>query len=72
MASFRERYPPPWRIERTPSGYRVVASNDMSLLYIYAEEGWALTNSNRLSFPEARALATAIAKLPDSFEKPGG
>ena len=55
--------------EKTPSGYRVVASNGMSLLYIYAEEGWALTNSNKLSFPEARALAIAIAKLPETLAK---
>ena len=48
---------------------KTVASNGMSLLYIYAEEGWALTNSNKLSFPEARALAIAIAKLPETLAK---
>ena len=71
MDSFRDRYPPPWRPERMAGGYQVIASNGMVLVYIYAEDNWATTNNFKMSWAEARALAVAVAKLPDSLAKPG-
>lgn len=67
MSTFRERYPPPWRAEETPSGYQVVSSNGMSLLYIYAEVNDRPHVNTRpgLSRAEAKALALRIAALPD-------
>ena len=56
MESFRERYPPPWRIERTRSGYRVAANNDTSLPYIYAEEGWAIDQLQQAELPRSASL----------------
>ena len=52
-------------------GYQVIASNGMVLVYIYAEDNWATTNNFKMSWAEARALAVAVAKLPDSLAKPG-
>lgn len=71
MRSFRDRYPPPWRPEQMTAGFRVVASNGMTLVYIYAEDNWATTNSLKMSWAEARALAVAIARLPDKDKRPG-
>lgn len=68
MPSFRERYPPPWRVEETPSGYRVVCSTGVDLLYVYAEDVDRRHANSRpkLTWPEARALAEKIAALPNS------
>ena len=65
---FRERFPPPWTVEATPSGYCVRAACGTALAYIYAPSGFdrlALTG-NHLTLPEALALARAIALLNPS------
>jgi len=64
-ASFRERYPPPWRIEGIDGGYRVVSSNGFALAaYVYALDGIArAANPTSIGPREALALAKAIAAL---------
>ena len=62
----RERFPPPWRIEGVPAGYRIVDKNGTPLAYIYASDGRAQTTlSTALTSREARAIATAFTRLPD-------
>lgn len=64
--SFRERYPPPWRAEVIPGGYRVVSGNGFALAYIYALDGFARSASPQALKPaEALALARAICRLGD-------
>ena len=36
----RERFPPPWRIEELPAGFRIVDTNGTALAYVYASDGW--------------------------------
>lgn len=63
-ASFRDRYPPPWRIEGIDGGFRIVSSNDFVLAYVYALDGIARAASPTSIGPrEALALAKAIAAL---------
>ena len=62
----RERFPPPWRIEELPAGFRIVDTNGPALAYVYASDGRAQTTmSVALTPSEALALAAAIARLPD-------
>jgi hypothetical protein len=62
----RERYPGPYNIEKTPSGY-CVSVGKVALAYIYVHaQPWqnaATTGEQRLSWPEGLALAKAIAGL---------
>lgn len=64
-ASFRERYPPPWRIEAMPGGYKVVSANGFSLAWVYAldNEATRAASPNALRSAEALALAKAIVEL---------
>ena len=63
--SIRERYPPPWRVEAIPGGFRVVSANGYTLAWIYALEGQqaAASGSVKLTHREAVAIAKAIAGL---------
>ena len=58
--------PGPWKIESTPSGFRIVAGRT-TLLYIYVHsEDWqnvATTGQHRLTWAEGLALAEAIVTL---------
>jgi hypothetical protein len=58
--------PGPWKIESTPSGFRIV-SGQTALLYIYVHgEDWqnaATTGQHRLTWAEGLALAEAIVAL---------
>jgi hypothetical protein len=66
LATFRDRYPPPWHVEDIPGGYKVMSANGFAIAYVYALEGHARSASpNALTVPEARALAHAIAGLPE-------
>jgi hypothetical protein len=62
----QRRFPPPWRIERLPGGFKVVDAHGQSLAYFYARD-----NDNDagtagvLTMDEARRLASNFAKLPD-------
>ena len=63
-ASFRERYPPPWRVEAMPGGYKVVSANGFTLAWVYALEGQVRAASpDSLAPSEALALAKAIVGL---------
>jgi len=64
MPSFRERYPPPWRVEELSSGWRVVSANGFTLAWIYSVDGIARSaDPLKLTHAEAKAMAQAIAKL---------
>ena len=58
--------PGPWKIESTPSGFRIV-SGQTALLYIYVhDEDWqnaATTAHHRLTWAEGLVLAEAIVAL---------
>ena len=64
--SIRDRFPPPWRVEQTPSGFRILDSKATPLVYVYAatEQQREMVSSQGLTPDEARAIATAIASLP--------
>ena len=65
LATFRDRYPPPWTVETIPGGYKVMSANGFAIAYVYALEGHARSASpNTLTVPEARAIAHVIARLP--------
>jgi hypothetical protein len=66
--SIRDRYPPPWRIDAIPGGFRVVSSNGITVAWIYALEGQqaAASGSVKLTHREALAIAKTIAALPTS------
>ena len=71
---FRDRYPGPWKIENTPSGFKIVAGRT-TLLYIYVHtENWecvATTGQHRLTWAEGLTLAEAIIALghPPNIEQ---
>jgi len=56
----RERFPPPWTVEETPSGFVVTSANGVRLAYVYTKPRSAIDG---LTVSEARAVATAISRL---------
>ena len=53
------RFPPPWTVEKTPGGYKVIDANGQALAYVYAYETRADANiANVLTMDEARRIAT--------------
>ena len=59
------RFPPPWRVEQIPGGFKVVDANGQSLVYVYARETKAEADIAKvLTFDEARRIAANVAKLP--------
>jgi hypothetical protein len=64
--SIRERFPPPWRVDQIPGGYRVSDVHGRPLAYVYGVDGAARSALPGTMTPsEALALARAIARLPD-------
>jgi len=63
--TFRERYPPPWRVEEMPGGYRVVSSNGFTVAWIYSLARRHLRSADplKLTHAEARTMAQAIVGL---------
>ena len=62
MPSIRERYPPPYRVEKIPApGYRVVSSNGVPLIYVYSERKGL--PGHQLTDAEAKAIAQAFADM---------
>ena len=58
-------FPPPWTVEQTLGGYKVIDANGQALAYVYARETQAdAAIANGLTIDEARRIATNIAKLP--------
>ena len=58
--TIRERFPTPWTIEETPSGFAVISANGVRLAYVYTKSRSAIDG---LTVGEARAIATAISRL---------
>jgi len=59
------RFPPPWRVEQIPGGYKVLDANGQALVYVYARETSNEANiAGVLTFDEARRIAVNVAKLP--------
>lgn len=64
--SIRETFLPPWQVESTAGGFRVVAANGRIVAFLYGED--EETRREVLRYPtmaEAHAIAKAIARLPD-------
>jgi hypothetical protein len=69
--SIRDRFPPPWRLEDVPGGYRVTDAHGRPLASVYSVDGGARAAlPDGLTPAEARAIATAIARLPDIMRRP--
>jgi hypothetical protein len=69
--SIRERFPPPWRVEQMPGGYRVTDAHGRPLAYVYGVDGGARSALPEALAPaEALALARAIARLPEIMPTP--
>lgn len=62
----RRRFPPPWTVEKTGGGFRVVDANGVLLAYVYARDDLAAGSQGSLwlTTDEARRIANGIAKLP--------
>jgi hypothetical protein len=60
------RFPPPWRVEQIPGGYKVLDASGQALAYVYARETKAEADIAKvLTFDEARRIAVNIVKLPE-------
>jgi hypothetical protein len=60
------RFPPPWRVEQIPGGYKVLDAEGRSLEYVYERETTAEADiAHVLTMDEARRIASNIAKLPN-------
>jgi hypothetical protein len=60
------RFPPPWRVEHVPGGFKVLDANGQALAYVYARGTANKANvAGVLTFDEARRIAVNVAKLPE-------
>jgi hypothetical protein len=60
------RFPPPWRVEEIPGGFKVVDSQGQALAYVYLRKTPAdAGTAGVLTEDEARRIASNIAKLPE-------
>jgi len=60
------RFPPPWRVEQTPGGFKVLDASGQALAYIYARDTLQdAQHAKVMTFDEARRVAANVAKLPD-------
>jgi hypothetical protein len=58
------RFPPPWRVEQIPGGYKILDANGQSLAYVYGRETRADADiANVLTMDEARRFS--ITWLPE-------
>jgi hypothetical protein len=58
------RFPPPWQVEQTPGGFKVLDANGQALIYVYARETKAEADIAKvLTFDEARRIAVNVARL---------
>jgi hypothetical protein len=58
------RFTPPWQVEQTPGGFKVLDANGQSLVYVYRETQAQADIAHTLTFDEARRIASNVAKLP--------
>ncbi len=60
------RFPPPWQVEQTPGGFKVLDASGQALIYVYARETREQADMAKvLTFDEARRIAVNVAKLPE-------
>jgi hypothetical protein len=65
----QRRFPPPWRFESIPGGYRVIDASGLALAHVYGQPPNAVAFSDkRLSDDEAEKIARLIARLPELVE----
>jgi hypothetical protein len=66
MANAPRRFPPPWVVDRRPSGFVVSDANGQQLAWVYARATEAEARQAKvLTMDEARRIAVNIAKLPE-------
>ena len=59
------RFPPPWRVEQVPGGFKVVDANEQALAYVYLRNSGRRGHRGVLTEDEAHRIASNIAKLPE-------
>lgn len=67
-SDFIMRLPKPWRAERTPSGFKIVAADDQEIAFLYvASPDERLGPGLREKLPPelARRVAAAIVRVPE-------
>ncbi len=63
------RFPAPWQIELTASGFKVLDATGQALAYIYARETQQQADIAKvLTFDEARRIAVNVARLAELLE----
>jgi len=61
----RRRFPKPWTVEQTPSGYRVLDANGIEQAHVYGQPDSAIAVSGtRLTNDEARRISKLISRPP--------
>jgi hypothetical protein len=59
------RFLPPWQVEQTPGGFKVLDASGQALVYVYARETREEADIAKvLTLDEARRIAVNVAKLP--------
>jgi len=60
------RFPPPWQVEQTPGGFKLLDASGQALAYVYARESKAEADIAKvLTFDEAWRIAVNLARLPE-------
>jgi hypothetical protein len=60
------RFSPPWTVEATDSGFKVIDANGQTLAYVYGlDDARNARIAKALTRDEARRIASNIAKLPE-------
>lgn len=59
------RFPPPWTIREVAEAFRVDDANGSAIAYVYFDREDRGANQDRMSYDQARRVASNIAKLPE-------